>query len=160
MPFSPPTLPGPPCLTWMTALQNSREFMNRTRDGTPIQSSRHRKCQSSPRTSSLRGSEEYRALSPVARTWVGMEAPVRVGREGGSRYQGRLLKLGQVFNSQDREERCREPPHSCVRTDGAGPAARLPACVPLADGNGGEMEQAPPSADSSPIPSVKQLWLY
>lgn len=54
--------------TWMTALQNSRELMKSARAGTPIQSSRRKQCQSSPGTSIFRGSEEYRALSPVAST--------------------------------------------------------------------------------------------
>ena len=61
--------PGNPSPTWMTALQNSRELMKSARAGTPSQSSRRRQCQSSPGTSIFRGSDEYRALSPVASTW-------------------------------------------------------------------------------------------
>lgn len=87
--------PGNPSPTWMTALQNSRELMKRARAGTPSQSSRRRQCQSSPGTSIFRGSEEYRALSPVASTWG--PAP-RTGYQRLRRYKkGNRELLTQSF---------------------------------------------------------------
>ena len=56
-------------LTWMTALENSREFRNWTRAGICCQSSLWRQCQSSAVTSSLVGRDEYKPLSPVASTY-------------------------------------------------------------------------------------------
>lgn len=44
--------------TWITALQNSREFMNWTRAGSRSQSSFRRQCHSSPFSSSFVGREE------------------------------------------------------------------------------------------------------
>ena len=65
-------------LTWMTALQNSREFRNWTRAGICCQSSLWRQCQSSAVTSNLVGRDESRPLSPVASTYQrgSGEAPI------------------------------------------------------------------------------------
>lgn len=55
-------------ITWTTALQNSKELRNMVSSGMLFTSSTVRQCQWSAWMSSLRGSREYRAPRPPAKT--------------------------------------------------------------------------------------------